>query len=749
MKATLSSAELTAAIYEVALALEDEALREAYLQRSFHEDPAGLAEMRRLLGSAREVATFFVEAGEQRTVMAADVFAEMTCGAPTATTARPALHSSEGPGSRLGPYTLIRRLGEGGWGVVYEAEQEEPLRRRVAIKIIRLGMDTEGVIARFEVERKALALMDHPNIARVLDAGATAAGRPYFAMELVSGRKITAYCDERRLGIAQRLELFIQVCHAIQHAHQKGIIHRDIKPSNILITHRDGTAAPKVIDFGIAKAAEVRLGGETPFTAHDQFMGTPAYMSPEQVDMVGIDVDTRSDIYSLGVLLYELLTSHTPFDGETLAKAGLSALRQTLLEAPQPLPSQRLAAATPEQLREISAHRSIEPARLVPRLRGELDWIAMKAIEKNRNRRYQTVNSLAADVQRFLNDEAVTARPPGNLYLLAKFVRRNQIAVILSACMVISIVMGLGAATTLYFRERRALIEQAQLRGEAERARTEEARLRHQAQSRANISRAALLLSEGQVPEADALLRDNPLVSIEPSLEAAAVFRALGDWNATYGRWEQAVQCYTLLNQVNRLEDPVKILRGSDLLLPGAAMLEYGDGAAYDLFRREALKRYLPVRSPLQAEHLLKACLLTPADPALQRQLEETAAMCASGFEGGGTGESFYPAWSAFSIALYKLRTGDFAQVLEWGGKCLAMPEAKDACRVSMRCLMAVAEARLGHREAALEHLDAAHRIVNQVARSETGEPKPSRPRWFDWSVASILIEEAEREVGG
>ncbi|MDB6076537.1 MAG: serine/threonine protein kinase, partial [Akkermansiaceae bacterium] len=490
MTTILSSSDVEGVIFEAALALEDPAVQQAFLKRSFQGDPKGLAEMTVLLSSARDAASFFVEAREQRTIVASDVLADIT-RMDLPCTPEPAVQA-EGPGTRIGRYRLVKRIGEGGCGVVYEAEQEQPMRRRVALKVIRLGMDTEGVIARFEIERQALALMDHPNIARVLDAGSTVSGRPYFVMELVDGEKITSYCDERGLGNTERLELFIQVCQAIQHAHQKGIIHRDIKPSNILITHHDGAASPKVIDFGIAKATDPQLTGETAFTAHDQFMGTPAYMSPEQVDMVGIDVDTRSDIYSLGVLLFELLTSRTPFDGEELVKSGLSEMRRTLLETPRPLPSQMLATASVDGLADIAARRHLEPQRLISFVRGDLDWIAMKAMERNRNRRYQTVNSLAMDVQRFLNNQPVIARPPGRFYLFGKFVRRNRLAVVSCVAVALSLIAGLGAAMTLYFRERQALVEQARLSRETEASREAEARLRREAQARANVSRVAL-----------------------------------------------------------------------------------------------------------------------------------------------------------------------------------------------------------------------------------------------------------------
>jgi eukaryotic-like serine/threonine-protein kinase len=298
----------------------------------------------------------------------------------TVTHETPAIRETpdETVGQTLGRYKLLEKLGEGGCGVVYVAEQTEPVRRRVALKVIKLGMDTKQVVARFEAERQALAMMDHPNIAKVLDAGTTDRGRPYFVMELVRGIRITEYCDQNQLSTRQRLELFIKVSQAIQHAHQKGIIHRDIKPSNILVTLHDGVPVPKVIDFGIAKAAEGRLTDNTVYTQLHQFIGTPAYMSPEQAEMSGLDVDTRSDIYSLGVLLYELLTGGTPFDGAALIASGLDGMRRTIREQEPARPSTRVATLKQEELTTAAKRRSVEGSRLLHQLRGDLDWIGMR-----------------------------------------------------------------------------------------------------------------------------------------------------------------------------------------------------------------------------------------------------------------------------------------------------------------------------------------------------------------------------------
>jgi serine/threonine protein kinase len=431
------------AIYYTALEKKSPEEQRAYLEEVCGEDKELLGRVEALLKAHDEAGSFL-----QAPVLGPGVTIDES-------------PLTEGPGTKIGRYKLLQLIGEGGFGVVYMAEQEKPIRRRVALKIIKLGMDTNRVIARFEAERQALAMMEHPNIAKVLDAGATDTGRPYFVMELVKGIPITEYCDKNDLDTRQRLELFIDVCKAVQHAHQKGIIHRDIKPSNVMITLHDGKPVPKVIDFGIAKATQHRLTEKTLFTDFRHFMGTPVYMSPEQAEMSGLDVDTRSDIYSLGILLYELLTGSTPLEEKMLLNAAHDEMCRMIREEEPEKPSTRLSTLG-EMLAEVAKHRHVQPDQLCKIVRGDLDWVVMKTLEKDRTRRYETANELVLDIERHLRDEPVVAGPPSAVYRIKKFLRRNRVLVTSVATVMVVLVGGIVASTIFAVRaERQAKISQA------------------------------------------------------------------------------------------------------------------------------------------------------------------------------------------------------------------------------------------------------------------------------------------------
>jgi hypothetical protein len=462
-------------------------------------------------------------------------------------------------------------------------------------------------------------MMDHPNIARVLDAGATETGRPYFVMELVHGIRITDYCDQRKLTPPQRLELFIQVCHAIQHAHQKGIIHRDIKPSNILVTHHDGEPVPKVIDFGIAKAIEEKLTDKTLFTVYGHFIGTPAYMSPEQAEMSGLDVDTRSDIYSLGVLLYELLTGKTPFDQTELLASGLDEMRRTLREREPHRPSTKLDTLQTAELTATAQRRLVEPPKLQLLLKGDLDWIVMKALEKDRRRRYDTANGLAMDIGRYLEHEPVFARPPSRWYRFQKLVRRNRGTFAATAAVALALIIGLGTATWLLVKEREMRKRAVAAEELAEHARASEAELRRQAETREKITQAHYFISQGRLDEAENLVAETAFE--KPNLEGAAVLRKLGEWHAQNGRWESASTRLVQLSQVNQL-DPWEI-SSADVLRASAALGAARDAFGFEKFRRAVAVQFAGETNPVVAQRILKACLLFPM-PSTQNGTSES-----------------------------------------------------------------------------------------------------------------------------
>jgi len=721
-------------LFDVALAIENPAARETFLDQSCNGDRQLRSRLAKLLAAHARSERFFSECVSNFSRSAGELRP-----APDAVSIYPV--TDEVVGTRVGRYKLLQQLGAGGCGVVYLAEQEKPVRRRVALKVIKLGMDTRNVIARFEAERQALALMDHPNIARVLDAGATESGRPYFVMELVRGVRITNYCDEHQLAATQRLDLFIQVCQAIQHAHQKGVIHRDIKPSNILVSSNDGVPVPKVIDFGIAKATVGKLADDTAFTAEGQFVGTPAYMSPEQAEMSGLDVDTRSDIYSLGVLLYELLTGRTPFDQKKLVNSSLEEMRRTLREDDPRRPSTLLTQLSHTDLTATAERRHIEPPKLIQSLKGDLDWIVMKTLEKDRRHRYETANALAMDVQRYLNDEPVFARPPSQFYRLKKLIRRNRVIYASGLAVALTLIAGLGVSTRLFFKEREARVE-------AEQARANEMLLRQVAEAREKITQAAVLVNHRAMVEADALLGSVPTALFSPSMEATKVFRALGEWNLLQGEWKNAANRYVVVVQVNQVDKSDRTgAATADLLLAAPLLIEVGDLAGYDHIRRTALARLNGTSNPQAAEHLIKTSLLLPADESLMRLMHPLAQIAADSlapYNPKASGDNIRAAWCSLALALLEYRRGDFKSELDWLQKCDSYLDQPPSCVASVHILRSMAWFHLGKLEPAASELKQGKEIVDDHFRKPLAMGNDKTGWLAGWIMNLIFLHEAE-----
>ena len=719
-------------LFETLTSLERPEDRQTFLDFTCRDDPGLRERIERLIKLRHEAQDFF------------DIETVPQDSAPAAIPEGPD-DATEGVGSKIGRYRLLERIGEGGCGAVYLAEQLEPVKRRVALKIIRLGMDTANVIARFEMERQALAMMDHPNIARVFDVGATRTGRPFFVMQLVDGEKITDYCDSQRLGLTERLRMFIRVCQAIQHAHQKGVIHRDIKPSNILVWVHDGEALPKVIDFGIAKATGTDLQPDMTVTDAGQFLGTPAYMSPEQATGDGRNVDTRCDIYSLGALLFELLTGVPHVDPASLKQLGADEIRRVLAEMEPRQPSAVVSALKKAARHEIAAKRSCDPNKLAALLKGDLDRIVMMAMAREPRRRYPTADALGADVARFLNHEPVVARPPSRRYRFEKLVRRNRSVFASVGVVLLSLVIGLGLSTWMYFREMRA-------KTSAEIARANEATLRRKAEVSEKISRAAVLLRYGKIEEADALVGGIPPSTVHPSLEGAETFRVLGLWHAKDGRWPEAGNRFAAVSYSISGVDESNLEPISIQLLPAAATIcEVGNQTEYQHLKNMAVRRFGGTANPVVAEQVLKACLLMPAEPEFITRLghfESLLIAAESRFPAVSGYEIHLAAWRGFAMALMNFRQGRHDSALEWITKCLEREgwnRARDAMCLTLRAMI---RQQRGQRDEAAADLEAAHALVRPQFSPVVRIFDQMEPQWQDWLNARIMLREADGVLG-
>lgn len=727
-----SAAERIPEIFETAVEMASPEERTAYLDQACGEDAELRTTVDRLLATHVEAEDFFQD-GSPTQISATEITQTLAEIPEFFSNLKSTLPDDDEVGKQIGNYKLLHKIGEGGVGNVYLAEQIRPVRRQVAFKIIKAGMDTKSVIARFEAERQALAMMEHPHIAHVLNAGETDAGRPFFVMELVHGEPITAYCDEARLSVSQRLELFIQVCHAIQHAHQKGVIHRDIKPSNVLITTHDGQPSPVVIDFGIAKATgENLLTDKTINTSMGPIIGTPAYMSPEQTNLKLDNVDTRSDIYSLGILLYELLISCPPFHSKELLKTGLDEMCRIIREKEPPTPSAKFRQMDEEAQSETAQNRNLDPRRLLAVLEHDLEWIVLKALEKDRERRYESAGEFAADVQRFISNEPVSACPPSRLYQFKKLVVRNAAVSISAAVITLMLLICLAVTSWLYVREHEA-------RKRAVTAERQQQELRMQAEDRERIAQAAFLISQDKVEEADELVAQ--VSDVTPSLETEDVLRTLGEWYALKGKWSTAASRFRLLLKADIKDNSWTIT--DDLLKAGPVLIEQGDVAGYENFRRAAIAMYKDTDQYTFAERTMKISLLMPVDSDTLADLQSLEDLLfqvckdVTLFDG-------MRAWGAMSLGLVEYRKGNWAEAVDWSERCRNSDDEHPVRTSITHFIEAMALQKMGRVDDAWDHL----RLGREPVRATFSKPLETGSMeegfWYDWIYARILLREAE-----
>jgi serine/threonine protein kinase len=708
-------ATLEQALFDTALNLTDDSARRQFLDRACNGDAGLRRRIEDLLTENTRAELFF-------DFSPADSF-----DAPASRTS--ASQPPNAATSAIGRYRILRKLGEGGCGIVYLAEQNEPVRREVALKVTRAGMDTADALSRFQLERQTLALMNHPNIARVFDAGSTEKGRLFFAMEVVHGARITAFAAAERLSLVDRIELFIQVCLAVQHAHQKGIIHRDLKPSNILVTRReDGVPTPKIIDFGVAKAlaaSSVELNPPSPAW----LAGTPAYMSPEQM-IPGGEVDTRSDIYSLGVLLFELLAETPLYDPASLRDRRLEEIRRFIRDTPPLRPSETLCALPATQLKSLANTLGLSPASLVSAYRRDLDWIVLRALSRERKERYATVQNLILDLQRHLHHDAVSAHPDSRSYRLDRWIRRHRIGFFAGCAVSLSIVAGAGLSTWLYLRERDAVRVQRQLRTEAEDAE--------------RITRALYLARDGRINAADEMLVNVTAYPDRPSFEGVTVYRSVGDWLAAQQRWTEAAQRLAVVQRFGTLDAWERTTRDHQAF--GVALLAAGDGEGYRRFRSEYASRFAKLDNGDAVGRVLKVCALLPLDADARAQLQPLGERTEAWFSALPPDRASH--WATIPSALWRYRLGELRRASEVAALGFDPADHASACTATQRVILALCALGEGRRDEAAATLDIARTDIERIFADNLPEGDSRTGFWYDWVFARILLQETTTLLG-
>ncbi|MBE2214396.1 MAG: serine/threonine protein kinase [Opitutaceae bacterium] len=702
--------EMERALFDAALGFADEAARHRFLDTTCGDDPALKARLIGLLAEHARAATFFDFEPTSSTRLEPAPDAGLAAGTPSGTPR----------------YRIIRPLGEGGSGTVTLAEQTEPVRRQVALKILRRGMNSARTLARFGFECSALARMNHPNIARVFDAGSTDDGRPFFAMELVAGERITRYCENSGASLEARVRLFLQVCHGVQHAHQKGIIHRDLKPSNVLVEVQDGIAVPKIIDFGIAKVI-ADPDADEPAPAAPPFSGTPSYMSPEQADGTRTDEDTRSDVYGLGALLYEMLLGRAPFDARRFDAGDVAEIQRVLRDEMPARPSAVVRELDGGAQNELARKLQTTPRALLATLRDDLDWIVLKALAKDRQQRYATVQGLAVDLQRYLDDESVSARPPSTRYRVRKALRRHRVGFIATSAVLLALVAGLGTSTWLYMREREALRIQRQLREEAEDA--------------LKITHAVYLARDNQLEAANALLAGISRPPDRPSFEGVTVYRLIGDWLASQKRWRETADRFSIVQRFGALDGWSQVTR--DHQSYGVALLAAQDTAGYERFREEHARRFSQVENGDAVGRVLKICLLRPAEGEMAARLHPLGQRVDAWFTALPVEHA--REWATIPVALWRFRQGDFSGAADAARRGLDPADHASSCTATQRLLLALCDFQIGATARGREQLDIARADIARIFSANLPPGGGREGFWYDWLFARLLLEEAEK----